>query len=55
MKMSHRNSMYSYLKQTKMSFYFSFTNYRAGEWNRFYLGGLVPVGGQRMWRKGVGE
>jgi hypothetical protein len=31
---------------------FLLQNGRTGVWNRLCLGDLVPVGGERMWRKG---
>jgi hypothetical protein len=51
--MSQGNSLYSYLKQTKMSF-FLLQNWRTGGWNSpVGQGGLVPVGGggygERVW------
>jgi hypothetical protein len=43
--MSQGNSLCSYLKQTKMSFFFPIFKI-GGRQNRSYLGGLVPVGGR---------
>jgi hypothetical protein len=60
MEMSQENSLlYSYLKQTKMPFFFSFffflQNQRTRGLDRSCLGGrVVPVGGAKMWGKGVG-
>jgi hypothetical protein len=51
MEMSQRNSLFSYLKQ---KYHFVFTkleNRRAG---LVLSKVLVPVGGERMWGKGVG-
>jgi hypothetical protein len=50
-EMSQEKSLCRYLKQTKLSFYFVFTqNRRTGGWNRSCLGALVAVG-----RGGCGE
>jgi hypothetical protein len=53
MKISPGNSLYSYLKQTKMSF-FSFTKLESRRAEQVLSGGLVPVGSGRRWGKGVG-
>jgi hypothetical protein len=42
MEMSKGNSLYSYLKQTKMSFFFHKTGEQEGKTGPA-LGGLVPV------------
>jgi hypothetical protein len=52
MKMSHGNPLFSYLQQTKLSFYFSSTvsenrRVRTGP----VWGSLVLMGVGRMWRK----
>jgi hypothetical protein len=50
MEMSQGNSLCSYLKQTKMSFFFSFTkseNRRAEQ--VLLLGGFIPVGEGKWW------
>jgi hypothetical protein len=52
MEMSQGNTLYSYFKQTKMSFFFTKTENRRAE--QVLSGGLVSVGGGRMWGKGVG-
>jgi hypothetical protein len=51
MEMPQGNSLCSYLKQTKMTFFFC---YKTGEQEDRTgpVWGLVPVGG-RMWAKGV--
>jgi hypothetical protein len=54
MEMSQGNSLYSYLKQTKMLVFF-FTKSENGRAEPFLSGVLVPVGEGRMWGKGVGE
>jgi hypothetical protein len=55
MEMSHGNSLYNYLKQTKMSFYFSSTKLENRRVEQVLpVGGVVPVGGGRMWEKCVG-
>jgi hypothetical protein len=54
MGMSQGNTPYSYLKQTKMSFFFF---YKIGE----QKGGIGPVRGvgtsgrENMWRRGIGR
>jgi hypothetical protein len=47
MEMSQGNSLYSYLKQTKMSFFFLFKveNRKA---KQVLFEGLAPVGGRRI-------
>jgi hypothetical protein len=50
MEMSQGNCLCSYLKQTKMSFFFSKSGNGRAEW--VLSRGLVPVGG-RMWGEGV--
>jgi hypothetical protein len=54
--MSQGNSPCSYLKQTKMSFLFSFTKLenRKAEEVLPCVGGVVPVGEGRRWGKGEG-
>jgi hypothetical protein len=52
MEMLQGNSLYSYLKQ-KYHFIFLLQNYRSGGRNRYCLGQLLPMRGERMWRKGV--
>jgi hypothetical protein len=49
MEMSQGNSLYSYLKQTKRSFFFFF--YKIGEQDEEQVpsGRLVSVGRERMW------
>jgi hypothetical protein len=53
MEMSQWNNLYSYLKQTKMSFFF-FQKQRAGKQNRCCLGAgwLVALGEGRIQGKG---
>jgi hypothetical protein len=53
MEMSQGNSLYSYLQQTKMSFFF-FYKIREQEGRRGPAWGLVPVADGRMQGKGVG-
>jgi hypothetical protein len=50
-EMSQGNSLYSYIKQTKMSFFFLLQNQRAGGQNRS-VWGFIPVGGGRIWEEG---
>jgi hypothetical protein len=50
MEMSQGNSLYSYCKQTKMSFFFTKTKNRKAE--QVLPGVLYGVG--RMWGKSVG-
>jgi hypothetical protein len=52
-EMSQGNSLRSYLKQTKMPFYFSFTKSQNRRAEQSYLGGRVPVGKRRRWKKGT--
>jgi hypothetical protein len=53
MEMSRGNSLYCYLKQTKMStLFFTKMEYRRTE--QVLSGGLLLVRLGRMWRKGVG-
>jgi hypothetical protein len=52
MEMSKGNSLDSYVKQTKMLFFF-FYKIREQEDRINPVWGLVPVGGRRMWGKGV--
>jgi hypothetical protein len=52
MEMSQGNSLYSYLKQTKI--FFSFIKLENRSMEQDCQGTLVPVGGRRMWGKGVG-
>jgi hypothetical protein len=47
------NSLCSYLKQAKISF-FSFTKSENRRVEQVLLGGLVPEGERRRWGKGVG-
>jgi hypothetical protein len=49
--MSQGNSLYSYLKQTKISF---FSPTRTGRRNKSSLGELIPIGGGRRLGKGMG-
>jgi hypothetical protein len=53
MEMSQGNSLYSYLKQTKMSF-FSVTKSKNRRAEQVLSGGLVAVAveGGRVWQKG---
>jgi hypothetical protein len=51
MEISHGNPLYSYLKQTKMSFIFTKTDNRRVK--QVLLRGLVPVGEGRMWGKSI--
>jgi hypothetical protein len=53
MKMLQENSLCSYLKQIKMSFFFFYK--MGGGQNRSCLRGLVKVGGGKRWEKGVGR
>jgi hypothetical protein len=53
MAISQGNSLYSYLKQTKMSF-FSFTMSENKRAEQVLSVGLVTVGRERMWGKAVG-
>jgi hypothetical protein len=50
-EMSQEISLCSYLKQTKLSFLFF---YKIREQEVLPGGVLVPVGGGRRWRKGMG-
>jgi hypothetical protein len=51
MEVSQGNSLYSYLEQTKMSaFKIKLENRRV---EQVLSGGLVSVGGGRMWKKGI--
>jgi hypothetical protein len=52
MKISPGNSLYSYLKQTKMSF-FSFTKLESRRAEQVLSGDLVPVEGERRWGESV--
>jgi hypothetical protein len=53
METSQGNSLCSYLKQTKMSFFFLLQNRRIGGQNQSCLGtGLVPLGRGEEVRKG---
>jgi hypothetical protein len=56
MEMSQGKSLDSYLKQTKMLFFFFLQNWRTGGQNSSCLGvqGGVPVEGEKMWGKDVG-
>jgi hypothetical protein len=53
-EMSQENSLCSYLKQPKMSFFFLLQNWRTRGQNRSCLRGLVLVGGgrdrERVWK-----
>jgi hypothetical protein len=49
MEMSQNNTLYSYLKLTKMSL-FTKTDHKKGK--QVLSGGLVPVGRERIWGKG---
>jgi hypothetical protein len=51
MEMSEGNSLHSYLKQTKISFFLFLQNWRSGGWNSYCQRGLLPVAGKRMWGK----
>jgi hypothetical protein len=53
MEMSHRNALYIYLKQIKMSFFFYKTKNRRAE--QVLSGGLVPVGAGRSGERVIGE
>jgi hypothetical protein len=53
-EMSQGNSLCNYLKQIRMSFFFSFTQLEKRRAKQVLSGGLVPVGGRRMWGKCVG-
>jgi hypothetical protein len=53
MEVPQGNSLCSYLKQTKMSF-FSFTKSENRRMEQVLPGGLVSVGGGKRWGKGVG-
>jgi hypothetical protein len=48
MEMSQGNSLYSYLKHTKMSFFF-FYKIREMKGKTCPVWGVVPVGGGKMW------
>jgi hypothetical protein len=50
--MSQANSLYSYLKKTKMSFFFYKIREQEGRIGPIW--GLVPVGRGRMQGKGIG-
>jgi hypothetical protein len=54
MEMPQGNSLYSYVKQAKMSF-FSFTKLENRREEQVLPRGLVTGGGVRRWGKGVGE
>jgi hypothetical protein len=43
MEVPQENYLCTYLKPLKMLFFFLLQNQRTGRWNRFCLGGLVPV------------
>jgi hypothetical protein len=51
MEVSQGNSLYSYIKQAKMSF---FNKLREQEGGTGPVLGLMSVGRGRKWRKGVG-
>jgi hypothetical protein len=53
MEVPQGNSLYSYLKHTKMSF-FPFTNQRTERTCPAWVGGLLPVGWERKWGNGKG-
>jgi hypothetical protein len=50
MEMSQENSLYSYVKQTKMSFFVLLLLSENRKQEQVFL---VPVGGGRRWGKGV--
>jgi hypothetical protein len=52
MEMSQGNSLCSYLKQTKIPFFFF---YKIREQNRSSLRELAPVERGRQWEKGMGR
>jgi hypothetical protein len=52
MEISQGNSLCSYLKQTKMSFFFLLQNWRTWEQNRSYGGRWYQLGVGRRWGKG---
>jgi hypothetical protein len=56
MEVPQGNSLWSSLKQAKMSFYFPFTKSENTRAEQVLPGGgrLVPVGGGRIWREDVG-
>jgi hypothetical protein len=54
MEMSQGNSLCSCLKETKMSFFLSFTKSENRRVELILPGGLIPVGGKRRWGKGMG-
>jgi hypothetical protein len=53
MEMSQGNSLYSFLKQTKMSLFFLLQNQKTRGKKRFY-GKMISLGGGRRGRKVVG-
>jgi hypothetical protein len=53
MEMSQGKSLYRYLKQTRMSFFFSLKKSENRRAEQVLWGRLVSVGGGRMWGKGV--
>jgi hypothetical protein len=55
MEISQGNSRCSYLKQIKMPFSFSFTKSKNRRAKQVLSGGLVPVGREKSWGKGVGR
>jgi hypothetical protein len=54
-EMSQGNSLCSYPKQTKMSFFFHLQNWRTRGQNRSCLVELVPVGGREVLGKRCGR